>query len=50
MLPKLVVPGTIKCSRTRENVLFKMGKLLLMWICDQEFKGDDEFHFDKAEC
>jgi hypothetical protein len=27
---KLVVPGTIKCLRTRENVLLKIEKLLLI--------------------
>jgi hypothetical protein len=35
----LAVPNTIKCLRTRENILLKMEKLLLIWISAQQAKG-----------
>jgi hypothetical protein len=38
---KVAVPGRVKCFRTREDVLFKTGKLLLIWISDQQAKGDN---------
>jgi hypothetical protein len=36
---KLSVPGTIKCLRTRENILLRMEKLLLIWICHEQAIG-----------
>jgi hypothetical protein len=38
---KFAMPGTMKCLRARENVILKTEKLLLIWISDQEAKGDN---------
>jgi hypothetical protein len=35
---KLSVPGTIKCLRTRENILLKLEKIFLVGISDQQCK------------
>jgi hypothetical protein len=34
------MPGTMKCLRTRENVILKTEKLLLTWISYQDAKVD----------
>jgi hypothetical protein len=39
---KSAVSSTIICLKTRENILLKMEKLILIWICDWQAKEDNE--------